>query len=111
MIRAAIGGNAYVAGKSIAIVATGPSPGNTPIKVPNTQPIKQYIKFCNVNAVSKPSDRLANNSIFYCLVNLVHEEGEKRECKSQSFYKRQIGKSNQEKRIKCGALPAKIMTD
>ena len=44
-MRAAIGGRAYVAGNSIAIVAIGPKPGRTPIKVPSTQPIKQYSKF------------------------------------------------------------------
>ena len=34
-ISAATGGSAYVAGSSIAMVATGPMPGNTPTAVPS----------------------------------------------------------------------------
>jgi hypothetical protein len=40
MISADTGGSAYVAGSSIAMVATGPMPGSTPISVPSRQPMK-----------------------------------------------------------------------
>ena len=41
MISAATGGSAYVAGNSMAMVATGPMPGSTPMSVPSRQPMKQ----------------------------------------------------------------------
>ena len=41
MIRAEIGGKTNVIGRSMAMVAVGPSPGNTPIKVPRKTPMKQ----------------------------------------------------------------------
>jgi hypothetical protein len=46
-----------VIGSSIAIVAVGPRPGRTPIAVPTTTPIRQYVRFCRVRAVSKPKVR------------------------------------------------------
>ena len=41
MIIAATGGTLKVSGKSIAMVANGPMPGSTPIKVPTSTPTKQ----------------------------------------------------------------------
>jgi hypothetical protein len=41
MMRVETGGSANVAGSSIAIVATGPSPGSTPISVPTKTPTAQ----------------------------------------------------------------------
>ena len=41
MINAAIGETLKVIGISIAIVASGPMPGRTPISVPSRQPRKQ----------------------------------------------------------------------
>ena len=41
MISADTGGSPNVTGSSIAIVATGPSPGSTPIAVPRNTPIRQ----------------------------------------------------------------------
>jgi hypothetical protein len=41
MINAEVGGRAYVAGSSMATVATGPMPGSTPINVPMVTPIVQ----------------------------------------------------------------------
>ena len=45
MISAEIGGRVKVTGSSIAMVATGPMPGSTPISVPSSTPTKQYIRF------------------------------------------------------------------
>ena len=54
MINAGVGGRLNVIGSSIAIVATGPMPGSTPISVPRKQPTKQYHKFCQCSATEKP---------------------------------------------------------
>ena len=40
MISEAVGGRWKVMGSSMAMVATGPMPGSTPIKVPTMQPSK-----------------------------------------------------------------------
>src|SRR4051812_21177616 len=50
-------------GGSIAIVATGPSPGSTPISVPRTAPPNAYSRFWKVNATPKPSARFCSSSI------------------------------------------------
>src|SRR6185369_11919329 len=50
-------------GSSIAIVATGPKPGSTPISVPRMQPKNAYSRFCSVNATPKPSARLCIRSM------------------------------------------------
>ena len=41
MMSAETGGSTKVAGSSIAMVATGPMPGSTPISVPSSTPMKQ----------------------------------------------------------------------
>src|SRR4029078_9520412 len=54
MISAATCCSAYVVGSSIAIVATGPMPGSTPMRVPRRQPIRVYIRLIAVSATPKP---------------------------------------------------------
>ena len=63
MISAGVGGRLKVIGSNIAIVATGPMPGKTPISVPRKQPMKQYIKFCQVSATLKPRLRCCMSSV------------------------------------------------
>jgi hypothetical protein len=41
MMSAETGGSTNVSGSSIAIVASGPMPGSTPISVPRKTPMKQ----------------------------------------------------------------------
>jgi hypothetical protein len=41
VIIAPSGGRPKVSGKSTAIVTSGPTPGNTPMKVPSSTPAKQ----------------------------------------------------------------------
>ena len=41
MISEVTGGSATVAGSSMAMVASGPSPGSTPTAVPRIVPIRQ----------------------------------------------------------------------
>src|SRR5437773_4432311 len=57
MISAEVGLSVKVTGSNIAIVATGPMPGNTPISVPSITPIRQYRRFHPFSATLKPSDR------------------------------------------------------
>ena len=54
MIMAPVGSILKVSGNSIAIVAGGPRPGNTPTMVPNKQPRKHMAKFIGVKATEKP---------------------------------------------------------
>src|SRR5215467_13541824 len=57
MMSADTGGSVKVIGSSIAIVADGPIPGSTPIRVPTSTPMKQYQRFCRLRATLKPSAR------------------------------------------------------
>src|SRR5687767_5246659 len=66
MISADTGGSAYVAGSSIAMVATGPMPGSTPISVPRMHPTRQYSRLVKVKATPKPVARLWNSSMAVC---------------------------------------------
>src|SRR5260221_1174089 len=63
MISAEIGGTLKVTGSSIAMVATGPMPGSTPISVPSTQPIRQNNRLSGVIATPKPITRLLKISM------------------------------------------------
>src|SRR5215207_6369156 len=77
MIRAPTGSSPKVIGKSMAIVAIGPTPGSTPISVPTRQPTKQRSRLTGIGhvtpmnasvtqrtfqTVSKPIPRLKNIS-------------------------------------------------
>src|SRR6185503_16083478 len=63
MISAEVGGTLKVIGSSMAIVASGPMPGSTPISVPRKQPTKQNQRFCRVSATLNPSIRLLKRSM------------------------------------------------
>src|SRR5258706_2162416 len=63
MMSAEIGGTLKVTGSSIAIVATGPMPGSTPINVPSTQLIRQNNRLSGVIATPKPITRLLKISM------------------------------------------------
>src|SRR6478735_8126690 len=75
MISADTGGSAYVAGSSIAMVATGPMPGSTPIRVPSTQPMKQYSRLTGVTATPKPVMRLEMRSMVSWSCGSARNEG------------------------------------
>ena len=62
MISAATGGSVKVTGSSMAMVATGPSPGSTPTRVPSSAPIRQNSRFCGVTATPKPKMRCCASS-------------------------------------------------
>src|SRR4029450_2380820 len=63
MISADTGCSAYVVGSSIAIVATGPMPGSTPISVPSMQPMNAYMRLTGVKATPKPVARWLRSSM------------------------------------------------
>src|SRR5262245_15812227 len=63
MISAPTGGSPNVIGSSMAMVATGPTPGSTPISVPTKAPIRQNRTFIGESATAKPWARLAKRSM------------------------------------------------
>src|SRR5437764_3607382 len=63
MISAPTGGRPKVIGNSMAIVARGPMPGSTPIKVPTSAPIRQSPRLVGVTATPKPNQRFWNRSM------------------------------------------------
>src|SRR3954447_20561800 len=62
MIMAETGSSVNEIGSSMATVVTGPMPGSTPTSVPSRTPTKQYKRFWNVSATSKPSPMLEMRS-------------------------------------------------
>src|SRR5947209_5162896 len=79
MMSAATGFRLKVIGSSMAIVATGPMPGSTPISVPRITPMKQYITFSGWTATTKPIQRLWKISIGGALAEHLrpHREGQR----------------------------------
>src|SRR5881394_2847563 len=63
MISAPTGGRPKVIGNSMAIVAKGPMPGSTPIRVPTSAPIRQSPRLVGVTATPKPNQRFAKMSM------------------------------------------------
>ena len=56
MMSADRGDSVVVIGRSIAIVASGPMPGSTPIRVPSRTPMKQTKREAGVSACLKPEE-------------------------------------------------------
>src|SRR5258706_1645370 len=65
MMSADTGGSAYVVGNSIAIVATGPMPGSTPISVPISEPNSAYRRLTGLNATPNPNARWLKSSMSF----------------------------------------------
>src|ERR1700754_4526481 len=87
MISAATGFRLNVIGSSIAMVATGPTPGSTPISVPSMTPIRQYSRLMGETATEKPRIRLLMISMAFSLANraTIHEARADREGQRQAF--------------------------
>ena len=79
MMSAVVGGSVNVIGSSIAIVASGPMPGSTPISVPTSAPTKQKKTLVGVKVTLNPRLRLAIRSI---VATPASEAGEARERRS-----------------------------
>src|SRR3989339_1656464 len=75
----------------MAMVASGPMPGSTPISVPSRQPTKAYIRFTGVKATPKPSARWLNNSM------LIHHQkhGPDWQLQLEQQYKSQVTQGGQ----------------
>src|SRR5688572_18111084 len=95
MMSAVIGVRLKVTGRSIAIVATGPMPGSTPIRVPSITPIRQYIRLIGVRATPKPRARLLNRLISMVGSSAVHEGRPEREGQREALHEHQHGKDDQ----------------
>src|SRR4029079_1291003 len=63
MIRPDTGSRWKVSGSSIAMVAIGPMPGSTPIRVPTMAPMKAKPRLAGVSATPNPIGKLSKNSI------------------------------------------------
>src|ERR1700719_3744803 len=75
------------------MVATGPMPGRTPIKVPTSAPIKAYRRLIGVSATPKPRARWLNRS----RVDSSVRPGPERQLQIQAEYEdsgRERGKKN-----------------
>src|SRR5262245_10496791 len=62
-MKAAVGSTLKVIGNSKAMVSAGPSPGSTPIAVPNVVPTRHHRRFIGVSATAKPLRSSENASI------------------------------------------------
>src|SRR5262249_53867749 len=89
MISAPTGGSPNVMGKSIAMVATEPMPGRTPISVPTRAPIRQNSRFQGVAATEKPSARWERSS--FMSDPLASESRPQLERQGQQVYEQQYG--------------------
>ena len=69
MISAPTGGRPKVIGSSMAMVASEPMPGSTPISVPTSAPIKQRKTFIGVTATPMPSQRFEIRSYMVVLAD------------------------------------------
>src|SRR4029453_661756 len=63
MISAPMGGRPKVTGSSMVMVAMGPMPGSTPMRVPTRHPTKHSPRLDRVKATENPSDRWARSSL------------------------------------------------
>src|SRR5215216_2782984 len=98
MMSAATGLRLKVIGSSIAMVATGPMPGSTPISVPSITPIRQYSRWIGVTATPNPIQRLFRTSIAIPSPDrtCVHEGRADRERERQAFYEHQDREHDQD---------------
>src|SRR4029077_2133913 len=62
-MKAAVGSTLKVIGNSKAMLSAGPSPGRTPIAVPNVVPTRHQRRFIGVSATAKPLRSCENASI------------------------------------------------
>src|SRR5262249_31241535 len=63
MMRPEVGSRWKVSGSSMAMVAIGPMPGSTPIRVPTMAPMKAKPRLAGVMATPKPRARFCRRSI------------------------------------------------
>src|SRR4051812_17052413 len=106
MMRADTGARLNVIGRSIAIVATGPMPGSTPISVPSITPIRQYSRFIGETATPKPMTRLWKISI---MAWSLERRGPQREGQRQPLHEDQHGENDQDDEQDRHFLPLELV--
>src|SRR4029078_11878574 len=107
MMSAATGLRLKVIGSSIAMVATGPTPGSTPIIVPSRTPISAYSRWIGLTATPKPSTRLWKRSM---RASAERERGRAhRERKRQAFATNEIRERDQDEVQNQDLLPLELV--
>src|SRR6185503_9193655 len=98
MMSAATGLRLKVIGSSMAMVATGPMPGSTPIRVPSITPISAYSRWIGETATPKPRIRLLRMSIARGLADraVLDERRADRERQRQAFHEHQDREHDQD---------------
>src|SRR5437763_282453 len=97
-----------VIGSSIAMVATGPMPGSTPISVPSRQPISAKNRLIGVTATPKPMTRLWKS---WSIVAPRSAEvlGPDRERQRQSFHEHEHREHDEDDEEDDHFLPLELM--
>src|SRR5262249_41311287 len=94
MMSADTGFRLNVIGSSIAMVATGPTPGRTPISVPSSTPIRAYSRLSGLTATPKPRMRLWKRSMRASAereCGRAHREGQR-----QAFHEDQVREQDED---------------
>src|SRR6185295_1560169 len=86
MMSAPTGGRPKVIGSSMAMVASDPMPGSTPISVPTSAPIRQRNTFMGVTATCMPIQRFEIRS-YMVVSRRLPEPGPKLERQVQAIRK------------------------
>src|SRR6185503_13057633 len=105
MISADTGFRLKVIGSSIAMVATGPTPGRTPISVPSRTPINAYSRLIGVIATPKPSIRLLKRSMRASAERRrPHREGQR-----QALHEHEVREQDQHDEEDADLLPLELV--
>src|ERR671938_240482 len=108
MMSAATGLRLKVIGNSMAMVATGPMPGSTPISVPSRQPISAYNRWIGVKATPKPMIRLWKICSIARL-RLAEVLGPQRERQRQAFHEYEHREDDQDDVEHCDFAPLELV--
>src|SRR5262245_19264994 len=111
MISAATGLRLKVIGSSMAIVATGPTPGSTPISVPSMTPISAYSRWIGVTATPKPRIRLLMMSMVVSSADRAafHERRADREGQREALHEHQHREDDQHQEQDRDFLPLELV--
>src|SRR6185369_4185626 len=105
MINADTGFRLNVIGSSIAMVATGPTPGRTPISVPSRTPMNAYSRLIGVIATPKPRIRLLKSSMRASAPSRrPHREGQR-----QALHEDEVREQDQDHEEDTDLLPLELV--
>src|ERR1043165_4447152 len=107
MMSAETGFKLNVIGSSIAMVATGPTPGSTPISVPSSTPMSAYSRLSGLTATPKPRMRLWKRSM---RASAERECGRAhRERQRQALHEDQVREEDQDEEEDENLLPLELV--